>query len=118
MALIVDIRDWLDEDGQLPIDNLIVRRRALRIAQLIEAGGPLQIGQLRETLIPCSLRPRRKPCLGLLWVEKVQNDRIYAYCLTCNHEEILISGWQDTMWANGPMEPASEEIFAPPLVVN
>src|SRR5215475_5301107 len=87
MALIVDIRHWLDEHGQLPSDNLVVRRRALRIAQLIEAGGPLAVGQLRETLIPCSLRPNRKPCLGLLWVEKVKDEHIYAYCLACEREE-------------------------------
>jgi hypothetical protein len=118
MALIVDIRHWLDEHGQLPSDNLAVRRRALRIAQLIESGGPLAIGQLRETLIPCSLRPNRKPCLGLLWVEKVEDERIYAYCLACKREEIVITGWQDTMWANGPMEPASEELFALPSNVN
>ena len=118
MALIVDIRDWLDDDGQLPIDNLNVRRRALRIAQLIEAGGPLAVGQLRETLIACSLRPNRRPCLGLLWVEKVEDERIYAYCLACKREEIWISGWQDTLWAEGPMEPASHEMLTLPQNVN
>ena len=68
--------------------------------------------------VPCSLRPNRKPCLGLLWVEKVEDERIYAYCLACKREEIVITGWQDTMWANGPMEPASEEMFMLPSNVN
>jgi hypothetical protein len=113
MALFVDIRHWLDERGELPLDNLQVRRRALRIAQLIEAGGPLQMGQLRETLVACSSRPNRKACLGLLWVEKSQDERICAYCVVCKREEILISGWQDTIWANGPMEPASPEMLVP-----
>src|SRR6185295_11372489 len=80
MALFVDIRHWLDERGDLPRDNLPVRRQALRIAQLIEAGGPLQTGQFRETLVACSCRPHRKPCMGLLWVEKAEDDRIWAYC--------------------------------------
>jgi hypothetical protein len=118
MTLIVDIRDWLDEHGLLPIDNLRVRRRALRVAQLIEAGGPLAIGQFRETLVACSSRPDRKPCLGLLWVEKVEEDRIWAYCPACKREEILISGWQETMWAKGPMEPASDEMISLPAVFN
>jgi hypothetical protein len=118
MALIVDIRHWLDESGDLPLDNLQVRRRALRMAQLIEAGGPLESGQVRETLVACSLRPNRKPCLGLLWVEKTNDKRIWAYCLACKREEILISGWQATMWANGPMKPASDELFALPQDVN
>jgi hypothetical protein len=30
----------------------------------------------------------------------------------------VITGWKDTMWANGPMEPASEEMFALPSNVN
>jgi hypothetical protein len=115
MALIVDIRHWLDEHGELPLDNLQVRRKALRIAQLIEAGGPLEPGHLRETLVACSLRPNRKPCMGLLWVEKTEDELIQAYCLICKREEILISGWQDTVWANGPMEPASTELFTPPV---
>ena len=109
MALIVDIRHWLDEHGELPRDNLRIRRQALRIAQLIEAGGPLEVGQFRETLVPCSVRPHRKPCLGLLWVQKSPDERVWAYCLVCQREEILISGWQDTMWAHGPMEPATSE---------
>jgi hypothetical protein len=118
MALIVDIRHWLDERGELPLDNLQVRRRALRVAQLIEAGGPLETGQVRETLVACSCRPHRKPCMGLLWVEKAMDERIWAYCLICKREEIVISGWQHTMWAHGPMEPATPELLEPPHTVN
>ena len=118
MALIVDIRHWLDEHGALPLDNLALRRKALKVAQLVDAGGPLEVGQFRETLIACSSRPNRKPCLGLLWVEKANDERIHAYCIACRREEILISGWQDTIWANGPMEPATNEDFAPTYDVN
>jgi len=118
MALIVDIRHWLDERGDLPRVNLQIRRQALRIAQLIEAGGPLETGQFRETLVACSSRPGRKPCLGLLWVEKAEDDRIWAYCVACKREEIWISGWQDTLWADGPMEPASHEMLTLPHNVN
>ena len=120
MSLIVDIRHWLDERGELPLDNMQVRRRALRIAQLIESGGPLDTGQVRETLVACSSRPNRKPCLGLLWVEKSRDACICAYCPVCKREEILISGWQDTMWANGPMEPATPEPepLGAPLIFN
>jgi hypothetical protein len=118
MALIVDIHHWLDEHGELPLDNVRVRRNALRIAQLIEAGGPMDPGHCRQTLVACLCRPNRKQCLGLLWVEKMQDQRIWAYCLACEREEIVISGWQDTMWAAGPMEPVATELFAPPQNVN
>jgi hypothetical protein len=113
MPRILDIRHWLDDRGELPHDNPQIRRRALRIAQLIEAGGPLEPGQLRETLVACSSRPNRKPCMGLLWVEKSNDERVCAYCVVCRREEIVISGWQDTIWANGPMEPATAEVFVP-----
>ena len=108
MKLVVDIRHWLHHDD-IPHDNPTLRRRVLHIARLIEYGGPLSHGEFRETLVECSCRPKRKPCLGLLWVTKEDDDRIYAYCLICKQEEIVISGWQDTMWANGPMEPATNE---------
>ena len=118
MALTVDIRHWLDERGELPRMNPQIRRRALRIAQLIEAGGPLDPGQFRETLVACSCRPNRKPCMGLLWVEKADDDRIWAYCVACKREEIWISGWQETLWADGPMEPACHEMLTLPHNLN
>jgi len=118
MALIVDIRHWLDERGDLPRYDARLFRKALRVAQLIEAGGPLEAGQFRETLVACSLRPDRKPCTGLLWVEKTSDERIWAYCVSCKREEIWISGWQHTLWADGPMDPASHELFARSQTVN
>jgi hypothetical protein len=104
MNLVVDIRHWLDEHGN-PVPQL--RRQVLRIARLIEYGGPLMPRYTRETLIECSRRPGRKPCQGLLWVEKTDDDRIDAFCRICDRERTLISGWQDTDWADGPMEAAS-----------
>jgi len=116
MAHIVNIRDWLDDNGELPL-ALPVRRRALRLAQLIEAGGPLEVSQIRETLVACSSRLQRKSCVGLLWVEKARDERIYAYCMLCQREEIFISGWQDTIWANGPMDPVVRERYVAPAQI-
>jgi hypothetical protein len=112
MIFVIDIRHFLDEQGDLPLDDVPRRRRALRLAQLVEAGGPLEVGQLRETLVACTARPNRKPCPGLLWVEKTRDHRIHGYCLACQRDELLISGWQATPWAAGPMEPATDEDFA------
>lgn len=39
--LVVDPWHGLTEDGHLPDDNMRLRRRVLRIARLIEYGGPL-----------------------------------------------------------------------------
>lgn len=106
VTLIVDIRHWLDKHGSLPAGPPRLRRNALRIATLIEYGGPLQQLEGRETMVPCKQRPGRKPCPGLMWVMKRTDDRIEVFCMLCRATEAVISGWQDTEWAEGPMEPA------------
>ena len=115
MALIVDIRHWLDEYGQ-PAPP--VRRQALRIARLIEYGGPLAPRQGRFTLVECSRRPARRACEGLLSVVKVSDDAIEAHCESCHQEHIVITGWQDTEWADGPMEPVSVDGPLPVSTIN
>ena len=38
---------------------------------------------------------------------KTDKSLIEAFCRICEQERILISGWQYTDWAAGPMEPVS-----------
>lgn len=106
MKLVVDPWHWLDPDGGIPHDNLRLRKQVLRVARLIEYGGPLERGTVRETLVECSCRPGRKLCPGLLWVEKLADDSIFAHCLICGQEEIHIHNWKETDWADGPMDAA------------
>lgn len=103
MVRIVDAEHLLP-DGDLPGDPR-ARHRALRIARFIEYGGPLRPGEARETLIECPCRPKRRPCSGLLWVRKTPEDRIEVSCATCRSLHLVISNWQETLWADGPMEP-------------
>ena len=115
LNLSVDIRHWLDEYGE-PAQH--VRRKALWIARMIEYGGPLERNQARETLIECTMRPKRRACQGLLWVAKTADDRIDAWCPRCEQLNVLVSGWELTIWAEGPMEqvgpePASTSTSAP-----
>jgi len=106
MTLVIDITHWLGEHGELPTTDLRLRRHALRIARFIEYGGPLEPLQARETLIECKRRPAHQPCLGLLWVMKRADDRIEVFCRSCRDIEAVISGWQDTDWAEGVMPAA------------
>ena len=103
MHLSVDIRHWLNDHDEPATPQL--RPRVLRIARLIEYGGPLRPGETRLTLVECSRRPSRKACEGLLWVTKTEDDYLVAICPTCENESITISGWQDTLYAEGPPEP-------------
>ncbi len=104
MVTVVNPWHWLNQDGSFPSDPRI-RARILRVAQCIEYGGPLSHGFARETLVPCRRRPKRKPCPGLLWVLKQSDDAILAFCNTCHEDEYLIYEWEDTLWADGVMEP-------------
>jgi hypothetical protein len=106
MNLSVDIRHWLDEVGN-PADP--VRRKALWIARMIEYGGPLEPNFSRETLIECTMRPKRRACPGLLWVAKTASHHIDAWCPCCEQLNVMISGWEHTLWAEGPMEPIGPE---------
>jgi hypothetical protein len=103
-VLSVDINHWLDEHGEAPIHNLRLRRNALRILRFIESGASLEPLTGRETLEECKRRPGRRQCLGLMWVVKRADERIEAFCPTCKEVEAVVSGWQETLWADGPME--------------
>ncbi len=102
--LVVDPWDWLDEDGHFLFDNPRLYRRMRRVARFIEYGGLLKKNETLETLIECKRRPKGKPCHGLMWVVKMEDDGILAHCLTCKTEEALVHNWQETEWASGPME--------------
>lgn len=88
----------------------------LRIARIIEYGGPLKPDTMLETLIECSRKPKRKQCPGLLWVEKMPNHAIAAYCMVCKQEEIYVHDWEMTHWAGGPMDPVPVEVPGDPYV--
>lgn len=103
MHLSVDIRDWLNDNDEPATPEL--RSRVLRLARLIEYGGTLKAGETRLTLVECSRRPGRRACEGLLWVTKTEDDYLVASCPACEDETITISGWQDTLYAEGPPEP-------------
>jgi hypothetical protein len=113
MVLVVDPWLWLEKDGSFPTNNLRLRRRIIRIARFIEYGGPLRPGESRETLVECKRRPGRRPCLGQMWVTKIENDAIEAVCLVCSSAEAVIHNWQETAWASGMMEPVTPDLLRP-----
>jgi hypothetical protein len=115
MLLVVDPRHWLTEDGAFVHEPRHLYRQMLRIAQFIEAGGPLPKDTTRETLIPCKRKPKGRACLGLMWVLKTPKDEIFAQCMVCKSDEALIHDWQGTEWAEGPMDPSPLDFDAAPL---
>jgi hypothetical protein len=105
MVLVVDPWHWLDKNGNPPTDNPRLRRNTLRVARIIEYGGPLKRLECRETLLECKRKPGGKPCMGLLWVLKTEEDAILAFCRSCGCDEAVVHNWQGTSWADGMMPP-------------
>jgi hypothetical protein len=115
--LVVNIRHWLDDRGELPLSPAPLRKNALRVARLIEYGGPLRVGEARETLVECTKRVDRKPCPGLMWVLKPEKATILAECVHCGRDQVHITGWEFTIWADGVMDPVpidGDQGSAPP----
>ena len=103
--LIVDPRHWLEKDGSIPTTNPRLRRNIIRVARLIEYGGPLTLGYARATLLECQKRPARRLRTGLLFVAKLKDNTLLAFCPTCESQQVLIHNWHGTPWARGPVEP-------------
>ena len=104
LAPSIDINQWL-EGGALPGESSGLRGEALRAVRFIEYGGPLRYLEGRETLIECRQHLSGKPCGGFLWVSKRVDNQLSVFCSRCHKLEALISGWEDTVWADGPMLP-------------
>ncbi|HEY6728675.1 MAG TPA: hypothetical protein VI197_31905 [Polyangiaceae bacterium] len=114
--LVVNPWHWLNDDGTLPHNEPRLLRRVLRVAQVIEYGGTLKAGEMRETLLLCNKRPKRKPCGGLIWVIKTPDDSIVAFCMLCKTDEMTVHHWQDTEWAAGVMKPVRASFEADPTL--
>ena len=107
--LYVDPWDWMSEEEWFPDDNPAVRRNLLRVARLIEYGAELEPREMRLTLVECAKRPNRKPCTGFMVVVKEPEGTIYAGCMTCKKDQVVISNWETTPWATGICPPCSPE---------
>lgn len=99
----IDVRPWLDETEEPATPEL--RRRTIRIARLIEYGGTLRPRESRMTLVECTDRAGRSACTGFLRVSKSEDDSLEALCPLCDSQSILIIGWQETEYAEGPPAP-------------
>lgn len=40
---------------------------------------------------------------------KTQKDEIVAFCVLCQHDEMMVRNWQETEWADGMMAPVTDK---------
>ena len=111
MIKVVNPNHWLNEDGSFPEESRL-RNRTIRVAQYIEYGGPLRVGESRETLLPCRYRPGGRACPGFMMVLKQKDDAIQSFCMVCTEDDFLIYEWEQTRWARGPSVPVHVDVLA------
>ncbi len=54
----------------------------------------------------------------MLFITKTEDDYLYAWCPICQEESLTISGWQDTLYADGPPDPIPPLPDKDPAVLN
>ena len=99
MALISDLRHFLDEKGALP-DGIPApaEKLANHLGAIVAAATSTEDVFQLETPVPCRMRPYRRQCVGFIRAGfQVPENSITWHCPVCGDEGI-ISGWEKTMW--------------------
>ena len=96
---VIDVRHYLDDDGQLAVKSGPARKLAEYVGEIIlcvTAGPANEDGFIP---LPCRRRPGRKPCTGIIVADydKTDPQTIIWQCPACG-DQGLISGWQETQW--------------------
>ena len=96
---VIDIRHYLDDEGEIAVPSGPARKLAEYIGEIIlcvTAGPSAEDGAIP---LPCRRRPGRKPCYGIVTAGYSESDRqtIVWQCQGCG-DEGSISGWQETQW--------------------
>ncbi|MDP9440588.1 MAG: hypothetical protein M3P34_00065, partial [Actinomycetota bacterium] len=86
-----DLRHFLDMPDDAPAP---ARRMAEHLTRIVEAGTTSPVGEPTVTLIPCTRRPGRRPCPGLIEVVRLHAPAsIEWWCPVCGDEGV-VSGWE------------------------
>lgn len=95
MLLVVDPHHWLDEDGGYSEANKRLWKKLDRIGIFISFGCDLEPLHGRPTLAKCKARG----CGCFMFVARTNDERLLGFCPMCGKEEMLISNWRSTFWA-------------------
>ena len=103
---IVQLRHFLDDDGEVPA-ILAVRRHAAFFGSIVVAMSAHPGGGTVETAVRCRKSPQRRVCLGLVYalLDRAQGE-IHWQCPVCGDWGV-ISGWEGTWYdRSGPRREA------------
>ncbi len=100
-SFVIDIRHYLDEDGnlaQMPGPAVTIALFCGSIVSWV-SGWPGANGEL--TNVACRRARSRPPCYGEVYARLTVGDSIAWRCNACG-EEGTISGWRGTRWDRSP----------------
>ncbi len=96
MALITDLRHFLNEDGSMADMPSHARVLAKYCGRIVRAVTNRRIATV-DTGVKCRKRPRRKPCPGEIIAFIDEQQAISWSCPVCEDNGV-ISGWTETIW--------------------
>ena len=95
---IIDIRDYLKEDGSLGDLTRSAERLVEYLGSIVEAVTSGKASNTISTEIHCRRRPGHRKCIGnIIAVFNVRDFVVEWYCPICRDNGI-ISGWRGTKW--------------------
>jgi hypothetical protein len=100
---VVDLRHFIDEDGDLP-DKMPTPalNRALFFDSIVALVTDHLPARDPHTNVPCWRSPGRKRCLGEIMAElRLGSDEITWQCPLCGDHGV-IRGWEQTLWNRQP----------------
>ncbi len=99
MALITQMKHFLDEEGDIPKEIPVpARKLALFLGSIVGWVTIRKVGRFEMTNVPCRHSTGRRRCDGII-VAKLEDDgaTIVWECPMCR-DNGTISAWEDTFW--------------------
>ena len=97
-TMVTDLRDFLDDDGDLPDLKGPALDLALFLGSIVAWVTRLHATEPEMTNVACRRRPGRRRCAGDILAVLNESDRSISWeCPICG-DHGCISGWQDTLW--------------------
>ena len=94
---VIDMRHYLDEDGDLPDLPNRVMILALYFGSIV-AWMTSHAEEVQPTNVICRRRPRRRQCIGEIFASFETDPFEIAWSCPLCGDNGVIRGWEDTIW--------------------
>ena len=99
-TFVIDMRHYLDEDGDLGDLPSRVMKLALYFGSIV-AWVTSHAEEVQPTNVICRRKPRRRQCTGEIFASFVDNPFGVAWSCPFCGDNGFIYGWEETIWDRG-----------------